>query len=304
MAIPKHEEIRKHILEFLKDGKEKRPREFEEPLARLFNLTEEELTRLYDSGNGPIFYDRISWSLSFLSMAGLVSKPRRGIYTINDDGRALLKTPEKIDAYVDKKLAERERLQKKKSSATSLGRESDLTPQELLEVSYKNIRQSAYDEIIDTILNKTPRAFEHLVVQLLQRMGYGGEIKGSGEVTQYSNDGGIDGVIKEDILGLGRINIQAKRYDRKNTINREEIQKFVGALAVAQSNKGIFITTSSYSSGALEYAENLNGNTTLVLIDGQELAKYIYDYNLGMQTEQVIEIKRMDGEYWDHMQNA
>ena len=241
MAIPKHEEIRRYALELLKDGREMRPREFEEPLARQFNLTDEELTRLYDSGNGPIFYDRITWTLSYLSMAGLVSKPRRGIYTINDDGTALLLTPEKIDSYVDNKLAERERMRNKESTSPNLGKESELTPQELLEESYKDIRQSAYDEIIDTILDKTPRAFEHLVVQLLERMGYGGEIKGSGHVTQYSNDGGIDGIIKEDVLGLGTISIQAKRYNRNNTVSREDIQKFVGALAVTPSKKGIFI---------------------------------------------------------------
>jgi len=132
-------------------------------------------------------------------------------------------------------------------------------------------------------------------------MGYGGEVKSAGEVTQYSNDKGIDGIIKEDILGLGRIYIQAKRYSRENSIGREEIQKFVGALAVAQSNKGVFITTSTYSKGAVQYAENLNGATTLVLIDGKQLAEYIYEYNLGMQIEQTIEIKKLDSDYWDSM---
>jgi len=141
-------------------------------------------------------------------------------------------------------------------------------------------------------------------VLLLERMGYGGQVKDAGEVTQASNDGGIDGVIKEDVLGLGRIHIQAKRYDRNNTVGREEIQKFVGALAVAQSNKGIFITTSNYSKGAVEYASSLHGSTTLVLIDGFQLARYIYDYNLGMQTEQTIEIKKMDSDFWDTMQDA
>ena len=115
-------------------------------------------------------------------------------------------------------------------------------------------------------------------------MGYGGEVKNAGKVTQYTNDGGIDGVIKEDVLGLGRIHIQAKRYNRNNTVSREEIQKFVSALAVAQSNKGVFITTSTYSQCAIAYAASLHGTTTLVLIDGLKLAQYIYDYGLGMQT--------------------
>ncbi len=154
------------------------------------------------------------------------------------------------------------------------------------------------------ILNKSPREFEKLVVMLLQKMGYGGEVKAAGEVTQYTNDKGIDRIIKEDVLGLGRIHIQAKRYARENTIGRDEVQKFVSALVVAQSNKGVFITTSSYSKGAIEYAENLNGTTTLVLIDGNNLAEYIYQYNLGMQTEQTIEIKKLDSDFWDSIDDA
>jgi restriction system protein len=134
-------------------------------------------------------------------------------------------------------------------------------------------------------------------------MGYGGQLKHSGVVTSYSNDGGIDGIIKEDVLGLGRIHIQAKRYAQGNGVGREEIQKFVGALAVAQSNKGVFITTSSFSKGAVTYAHSLNGATTLILIDGQQLAEYMYDYGVGLQVRQTIEIKELDSEFWDDMEN-
>lgn len=133
-------------------------------------------------------------------------------------------------------------------------------------------------------------------------MGYGGEIENSGEVTQYSNDKGIDGIIKEDVLGFGRIHIQAKRYKRENRIGREDLNKFVGALAGTQSNKGVFITTSSFNKNALEYANSLTG-VTLVLIDGEKLAQYIYEYSLGMQTEQIIEIKKLDSDYWDVMED-
>lgn len=310
MAIPKHDQLWRYALELLKDGNEKRPREFEKPLAAQFNLTEEELEQMYASGNGPVFFDRISWALSYLSMAELVVKPKRGVYKINGKGLEILATPEKIKEYINLKLDERdkqktkEKSSKEKTGEILSGASSELTPQEQLYESYENIRQSIYEEILDTILSKSPREFEHLVVKLLECMGYGGEVKGAGKVTQFSNDEGIDGVIKEDILGLGRIHIQAKRYAKSNTIGREEIQKFVGALAVAQSNKGVFITTSSYSSGAIKYADSLHGSTTLVLIDGQQLAKYIYDYSVGMQIEQTIEIKKMDSDYWDSMQDA
>lgn len=124
-----------------------------------------------------------------------------------------------------------------------------------------------------------------------------------GIVTRYSNDEGIDGIIKEDVLGLGRIHIQAKRYKQGSNISREEIQKFVGALAVAQSNKGVFITTSKFTKGAKEYVNNLNATTTIVLINGEQLAEYIYDYGLGMQTEKFIEIKKLDSDFWDSMQD-
>lgn len=167
----------------------------------------------------------------------------------------------------------------------------ELTPQEALEQSFDNIRKSVYAEILETIIGKSPRAFERLVVQLLQAMGYGGEVKGSGQVTRASKDGGIDGIIKEDILGFGRIYIQAKRYGLNYAVQRDEVQKFVGALAVAQSHKGVFITTSYFTSGAIDYVKGLNGAATIVLIDGKQLAEYIYDFGLGMQSVKTIHIK-------------
>jgi restriction system protein len=229
------------------------------------------------------------------------------MYQINEKGLELLTTPDKVDAYIEEQMALREPSRQSKQSTTDELKmddaSSDLTPQEKLYSSFSNIRKSVYRDILNTILTKTPLEFERLVVLLLQKMGYGGEIKDSGLVTKASNDGGIDGIIKEDVLGLGRIHIQAKRYKLDSGIGREEIQKFVGALAVAQSNKGVFITTSYYTKGALEYADNLNGMTTLVLIDGEKLAEHIYDYGLGMQIEQTIEIKRLDADFWDSMKD-
>jgi len=307
MAIPKHDEIRVPAMDLLKTNGTMKLRDFIEPLAAHFNLSDEEINEMYPSGNGHVFYDRISWALSYLNMGGLLDKPKRGMYKINQKGIDLLNTPEKVDKYIEQQLEKREpSRQKKKTTQEQLALEdssSELTPQEKLYSSFSNIRKSIYTEILNTILTKTPVSFEKLVVLLLQKMGYGGEIENSGLVTKISNDGGIDGIIKEDVLGLGRIHIQAKRYKIDNPIGREEIQKFVGALAVAQSNKGVFITTSYYSKGAIEYANNLNGSTTLVLIDGKQLAEYIYDYGLGMQVEQTIEIKKLDADFWDSMKD-
>lgn len=305
MGIPKHDEIRVPAMDLLMKNGTMKLKDFIEPLANHFKLTEDEVSEMYASGNGYIFYDRISWALSYLNMAGLLEKPKRGVYQINQKGLELLKTPEKINDYVQKKVESREpSKQKKQNTEENLIIEensSNLTPQEKLYVSFSNIRKSAYQEILSTILSKTPMEFEKLVVLLLQKMGYGGEIKNSGLVTSRTNDGGIDGIIKEDILGLGRIHIQAKRYKLDSSIGREEIQKFVGALAVAQSNKGVFITTSYFTKGAIEYADSLNGSTSLVLINGKKLAEYIYDFGLGMQIEQTIEIKKLDTDFWDSM---
>jgi restriction system protein len=304
MTIPKHDDIRIYALRHLADNGDVKLKEFEQPLALKFNLTNEEITQMYDSGKGPVFYDRVAWALSYLSMAKLVDKPKRGVYRINKLGLDMLSKPEELESFVQEQVRGRTSLKSKDDvSKEQSAIDSDMTPQELLYKSFESIRLSVYDEILDTIISKSPYEFEHLVVNLLEKMGYGGQVKDAGSVTQASNDGGIDGIIKEDVLGLGRIHIQAKRYSRENTVGREEVQKFVGALAVAQSNKGIFITTSSYTKGAREYANSLNGATTLVLINGLELANYIYDYSLGMQVEQVIEIKKLDSDYWDSLKD-
>lgn len=305
MPIPKHDEIRIPIMKLLSREDTMKLKDFVEPLAQQFKLTESEVMEMYASGNGQIFYDRISWALSYLNMAGLLEKPKRGVYKINQIGIDLLKTPNKIDPYIEKQLVIRNK-HKKETTQEKLAIEedkSDLTPQEKLYTSYSNIRKSVFSEILDTILSKTPIEFEKIVVLLLQKMGYGGEIKDSGLVTKASNDGGIDGIIKEDELGFGRIHIQAKRYKLDIGIGRDEIQKFVGALAVAQSNKGVFITTSYYTKGAIQYVENLYGSTTIVLIDGKKLAEYIYDFGLGMQVEQTIKLKKLDSDFWDSMKD-
>ena len=311
MNIPKYDEIQLPALQELSNGEQLRAKDLEEKLSIIFKLTEEERNHLYNSGNGPVFLDRINWALSYLNMAGLVSKPKRGVYEINEIGKEVLKTPNKFHEFIAKQIELREPTRKKKDKNESENNEieitegslNDLTPEEILYNSFQGIKKSIYREIIDTILSKTPREFEKLVVELLQRLGYGGQIKNSGMVTQYTNDKGIDGVIKEDILGFGRIYIQAKRYNRENLVGREDIQKFVGALAVENSDKGVFITTSDFNKGAYEYVNNLSSNTKIVLINGIKLSEYIYEYNMGMQTERIIELKKLDSDFWDNLQD-
>lgn len=307
MPIPKHNEIRIPVLNFLKEHGDSTSKDMLMPLSKLFGLSEEELTQMYESGNGPIFKDRISWALTYLGFTDLIERPKRGVYRISQKGLEILLTPEKIDDYVDY-FASLRIAQKKNKVGESIeisqeenSNHTSLTPAESVYQSFQKLKKAKMDEILETILRKEAFEFEKLVVWLLQKMGYGGEIKESGTVTKRSNDGGIDGIIKEDILGFGKIYIQAKRYARDKSIGREELQKFVGALAVAQSNKGVFITTSSFRSTAVEYVNSLNSSATIVLIDGDQLAEYIYDYDLGMQTEKVFTIKGLDNDFWDEM---
>ncbi|MDH5389130.1 MAG: restriction endonuclease [Gammaproteobacteria bacterium] len=310
MPIPKYHEIIPPVLAQLAkpDIGTIKWKELEVPLAKLMGLSQEELITEYESGNGRIFLDRISWALTYLSIAKLIERPKRGYCKITELGLSLVGDEDRISLLVKEKFAEHEAQKKAKKDGLnadeiSTDLNSEITPDEALNQAANSIRDNVYEDILDTILSKSPYEFEKLVVKLLDKMGYGGLVKDAGQVTQQSNDGGIDGIIKEDLLGLGRIHIQAKRYKRENSIGREDVQKFVGALAVAQSNKGVFITTSSYSKGALEYADSLNGTTNVVLIDGSQLAEYIYDFGLGMQTEQTVVIKRMDSDFWEKMQD-
>lgn len=285
------------------DGEVWKKLDFTEPLIKHFNLTDEEASKEYESGNGLIFVDRISWALSYFALTGILNRPKRGHYVLSSLGKSFLdKTNEEINVFVKQKMIERqaEKLSETEDVQKNTINLSTNTPQEQLYASYETIRQETYDEILDTILTKTPMAFERLVVELLQKMGYGGAVEKAGRVTQYSKDGGIDGEIYEDVLGLGRIHIQAKRYNKNNAIGRPDIQSFAGALLGDNANKGVFITTSRFSADAIGYAQNLS-NARIVLIDGQKLAEYIYKYGLGVQVEQTISIKKLDTDYWDNI---
>lgn len=306
MTIPHFDDLRKPILMLSSDGEIWKKSKLTDPLIKHFNLTDEEATKEYESGNGLIFVDRISWALSYFALTGILNRPKRGSYVISALGKTFLdKTNEEINIFVKQKMSER---QAEKLNNTELGQDVEKnninqnanTPQEQLYASYETIRQETYEEILDTILTKTPMAFERLVVELLQKMGYGGAVEKAGRVTQYSKDGGIDGEIYEDVLGLGRIHIQAKRYQKSNTISRPDIQSFAGALLGDNANKGVFITTSKFSTDAVIYAQNLS-NARIVLIDGQKLAEYIYKYGLGVQVEQTLSIKKLDTDYWDNI---
>ena len=307
--IPKYNEIEIPALKELQTGKVMRAKDLREPLAKYFQLTEDELLAKYSSGNAEIFFDRISWALSYLFISGLVEKPQKGNYKISEKGLSMLSscTDEEINEFVKGKV--NAKIPKKPSNkhatnpSTQIENDAEQTPEEGLSDSYDRIKKNVQSQILTTILSKKPQEFERLVVKLLQTLGYGGEVKNSGIVTKLTNDGGIDGVIKEDILGFNHIFIQAKRYALDNKVGRNEVQSFVGAVAGTPSKKGVFITTSDFSKGAVDFVESLNGTPTIILINGQQLTEYIYDYGFGLQTEKVLKVMKMDMDFWDAMDN-
>ena len=240
-------------------------------------------------------------------IAGLVEKPKRGDYKISDKGLSILEScsDEQISEYIKTVVNARgpKKSTKIKNELDDVSDDNEPTPQESLYNSYDNIKQSIQSVILTTILSKKPQEFERLVVRLLQAMGYGGEVKNSGFITKLSNDGGIDGIIKEDILGFNHISIQAKRYALGNNVGRNEVQSFVGAVAGTPSKKGVFITTSDFSKGAVDYVNSLNGSPTVILINGHQLTEYIYDFGLGLQTEMTFKVMKLDSDYWDSMED-
>lgn len=307
--IPQFDEIRIQILKELRDGKVLTNKELIAPLATHFELSKEEQNAQYPSNNAKIFPDRISWALSYLFISGLVERPQRGHYKISEKGLDMLsvKTDEEINKFVHTTVnaISKERSKKKKnknSTPQSTKSEEQNTPAQELYDTYERIKQNIKSEILTTILSKQSQEFEKLLIKLLQAMGYGGEVKDSGIVTKFSRDGGIDGVIREDILGFNHISIQAKRYALNSKVGSGEVRSFVGAVTATPSKKGVFITTSDYSKEAIEYVKNLT-SPTIILINGQELAEYMYEYGVGLQTSRVLKIRKLDMDFWDEMEN-
>jgi restriction system protein len=289
------------LLEFIADGKEYKMRNVTDELAIKFGVTEEEQKELLPSGAAPVFYNRTAWAKTYLKKAGLIDSPKQGIVIISKRGLEVLKKkPSSINVKFLKQFSEFVEFQTVKredESETETSEEQSMqTPEELLETAYQKIRKSLASELINKVVELSPAFFERLVVELLVKMGYGGSIKDAGKAMGKSGDEGIDGTIKEDKLGLDIIYIQAKRWKSGNVVGRPEIQKFVGALAGQGAKKGIFITTSNFSKEALEYAPR--NEIKIVLIDGEQLAQLMIDYNLGCTSQQTYEVKKVDSDYF------
>jgi restriction system protein len=300
MAIPDYQTLMLPLLKIAADEKEHSLKEALDVLSKEFDLSADELSELLPSGTQTIIYNRIGWARTYMKKAGLLTAPKRGYFQITERGKELLqKNPGKINVKLlnqyDEFISFRATHRTKDIEGTPEEKSDEFgTPEEALEYGYQKIVSNLSEEILSAAKECSPLFFEKLVVDLLVHMGYGGSRKEAGEVLGKSGDGGIDGIIKEDKLGLDIIYIQAKRWE--NVVGRPEIQKFAGALLGQKAKKGIFITTSGFTQEALDYAENLENK--VVLIDGERLAQLMIAHNLGVSTVTSYEIKRMDSDYF------
>lgn len=280
------------LLELHKDQQEHVNRDLVTKLAEQFKLTDEERREMLPSGRAKLFDNRVGWAKTHIVNAGLITAPRRSISIISERGNAALATDETINLKYLKQF--QEELPQNRSTTRATSKSEEISPEESFENAYLEVRQGIEAKILNNLLENDPSFLEQVVVDLIVKMGYGGSRKDAGEAIGQSHDEGIDGIVKEDPLGLDTIYLQAKRYN--GTIGRPDIQKFAGALQGQRAKKGIFITTSSYSSGAHEYVKNIDSK--IILIDGKELAKLMFDYGIGVSTVSTYEVKSIDTDYF------
>ena len=296
MAIPDAQSIMLPLLELAVDNTIHRLCDAVDLLADRLRLTDDERRDRTSDGQSPRFYHRVSLARDYLRRAGLLEDPGRGQFRITEPGRRVLGSrPPQVDLRFLRQLAE--------SNGPAVdgrpppGEEppnTAFTPEEALQDAYETLRNSLAEELLGQVLQSSPAFFELLVVDVLVRMGYGGSRKDAGEAIGQAGDEGIDGIIKEDRLGLDIIYIQAKRW--ASAVGRPEVQKFVGALHGKRARKGVFIATSSFTSAAVEFAGSIE--TKVILIDGKQLAELMIDHGVGVRTDASYELKRIDADYF------
>lgn len=297
MTIPDYQSIMLPLLHFAGDGKVHSIHDAYSAMADYFRLSDEERKALLPSGKQKVIENRVSWARTYLVKAGLLYSPKRGCFQITETGQSFLSTnPQRLTIEELRKYEGfkefRYGQERQKNKTETMSRIQ--TPEEILERTVDEMQQELAQELLSKIMDCTPGFFERLVVDLLVRMGYGGSRREAGQVLGCSGDGGIDGIIKEDKLGLETIYIQAKRWEQ--SVGRPEIQRFVGALQGVKARRGVFITTSYFTQDAWNYANNIE--TRIVLIDGQQLAELMIEHNLGVSTVETYTVKRIDSDYF------
>jgi restriction system protein len=301
LAIPDFQSVMLPVLKLLGDKKDYQSKEIKDYICKEFKLTQKEMEEKLPSSNSiSLISNRVAWAEAHMKMAGIIESPRRGFYRITNDGvNVLKKTPEKINlkflqSFEEYKRKKAEWKNKEKEDSQENEEINSLTPDEMLELGHKKIKNELSTELLIRVKETSPKFFENLVIELLIKMGYGGSLEERGSVTGKSGDEGIDGVIKEDKLGLDIIYIQAKKWE--GNVGRPEIQKFVGALQGQRAKKGIFITTSSFNENSYEYVSKID--IKVILINGEELANLMIDYNVGVTLKRNYEIKKIDTDFF------
>jgi restriction system protein len=305
MAIPDFQTLMLPVLKEISHAEQKTDG-LVDKLSDQFNLSEEERNERLPSGAMTTIRNRIHWSATYLVKAGLLERPQRGMVKITELGaRTLAKNPPRIDIKFLEQFEGFQKFRFKQNTKNhnqederEIIAETQKTPEDLIGHAYKSFEQSTRDEILDLILKSSPQFFERLILDLFQAMNYGGR-GGQGTHVGKTGDGGIDGIIDEDPLGLEKIYLQAKRYAPENKITIDQIRSFAGSLDEKRARKGIFVTTSSFVSSAFDYAKN--SPKSLVLIDGEELTRLMYEYDVGVRTVETVKLKKPDIDYFEEL---
>jgi restriction system protein len=306
MAVPDYQSVMLPLLKFAEERKaEISTDDVVEVLATRLGLTDDDLKEMLPSGVQRTFVNRVGWAATYMKKAGLLEPTRRGYYRITPRGQELLqKKPSTINVKLLKQYPEFLEFQQLKGTRRgekmNAPRESldmsTATPSEALESAYENLRDELVDELLAKLKKSSPSFFERIVVELLVKMGYGGSRADAGKAIGRSGDGGIDGIIKEDKLGLDVVYIQAKRWDN-NPVGRPDVMQFAGALQAQKANKGIFITTSRFTDDARSYVSQIGSK--IVLIDGEQLSHLMIEHDVGVSTVSLYPVKRIDVDYFD-----
>ena len=298
MAIPEYQTLMLPLLELAHDQKEHNLTDAYEALAQDFALTEEERSELLPSGRQSRFENRVGWARTYLKKAGLIDSAGRGKFRITTRGLEVLKSqPTGITKDYLTQFPEFREFQARQSAKPNADEEieaHDKTPDEVLDAAYQVLRRTLSQDLLDRLKSSSPRFFEKVIVDLLLAMGYGGSGFDAGKIVGKSGDGGIDGIIKEDKLGLDVIYVQAKRW--AGTVGRPTVQEFAGSLAGQKARKGVLITTSQFSPESQAYVERLE--MKIVLIDGEQLTQLMIDHGVGVADKQVYSVKRIDEDYF------
>ena len=302
MTIPTFQELMLPILKILNNNQINQMKEIVDELAMQFNLSEDELEELIPSGNKR-FSNRVGWAVTHLKKASLLESIGKSKYSITGKGKNVLaENPVSIDMKFLSKFAEYEAFRHsskrkiKRKTQKEIIVDSPQTPEELMDSSYQSIKDKLAIELLELIKENSPKFFETLVVDLLVAIGYGSNITGSGKTTGQPYDGGIDGLIKQDKLGLDNIYIQAKRW--VSTVGRPTVQEFAGSLLGKGASKGVLITPSGFSKEAIDYVDQFK-HATIILIDGVQLAELMIDYNIGVSETNRYIIKKIDRDYFE-----